>query len=341
MTRAALVEPALEGGARRLLPGLALAGAIGLAATGVGRLVPVVGAPVIAIAAGMLAAPLAGRIGLPVTAVVAGGRIASRYVLQAAIVLFGTGLSLASVLHVGLASLPVMLGTLAACLGMAWLAGRLLGVGGDLRTLIAAGTGICGASAIGALAPVLAASEAAVGYAMSTIFVFNVAAVLIFPVAGHLLGLGAHGFGLWAGTAINDTSSVTAAGYAYGRAAGDYAIVVKLTRALMIIPMVLVAGARRAGGPGVRPRIHTLVPPFLPLFLLAVLANSTGLVPKGAHPALGFAAGLGVAVAMAGVGLGIRPGELRRAGPRPLVLGGILSVTVALVGLGLQALVGG
>jgi uncharacterized integral membrane protein (TIGR00698 family) len=314
---------------------------IGGLAVGVGRLLPVVGAPVVAIALGMLMGQLATVAGWPVAA---GSRVAGRYVLQGAIVAFGTGLSLTSVLRVGLSSLPVMLGTLAACAGVAGLAGRLLRIDGDLRTLIGAGTGICGASAIGAVAPVIVAGEAAVGYAMSTIFVFNVAAVLVFPAVGHLLGLGAHSFGLWAGTAVNDTSSVTAAAYAYGRAAGDYAIVVKLCRALMIIPLVLVVALlrhrRRTSPAPTRPRIGRLVPPFLPLFLLAALANSVGAVPRGTHPLLGFAATLGVAVAMAGVGLGIQPADLRRAGIRPLLFGLVLSLTVAGTGLGLQALTG-
>jgi uncharacterized integral membrane protein (TIGR00698 family) len=344
---------------RRLLPGLAIAVGVGSVAVGTGRLLPVVGAPVVAIVLGALVGPVARTAGWPVAA---GSRVAARYVLQAAIVAFGTGLSLTSVLRVGLSSLPVMLGTLAACAGMAWIAGRLLGVDADLRVLIGAGTGVCGASAIGAVAPVIVASEAAVGYAMSTIFVFNVAAVLVFPAVGHLLGLGAHSFGLWAGTAINDTSSVTAAAYTYGRAAGDYAIVVKLCRALMIVPLVLGIALLRpdrrqpqssqpqpsspaslspaSSSESARPPIRRLVPAFLPLFLAAALANSVGAVPHAAHPLLGFAATLGVAVAMAGVGLGIRPADLRRAGVRPLVFGLVLSLTVAVTGLGLQALAG-
>jgi uncharacterized integral membrane protein (TIGR00698 family) len=325
--------------AQRRLPGLAVAVGIGCLAVGAGRMLPVVGAPVVAIVLGALVGQVARVAGWPVEA---GGRAAGRYVLQGAIVAFGTGLSLMSVLRVGVSSLPVMLGTLAACAGVARLAGRLLRIDGDLRTLIGAGTGICGASAIGAVAPVIGASRAAVGYAMSTIFVFNVAAVLVFPAAGHLLGLDAHSFGLWAGTAVNDTSSVAAVGYAYGQAAGDYAIVVKLCRALMIIPLVIAIAALRTRGEGEspRPRIRRLVPAFLPLFLVAALANSVGAVPSGARPLLGIAATLGVAVAMAGVGLGIRPADVRRAGLRPLLFGLILSVTVAVTGLGLQALTG-
>lgn len=106
----------------------------------------------------------------------------------------------------------------------------------DARLLIGVGTGICGASAIAATQAVVKAKESQVAYAIGTIFSFNIVAVLAFPQIGHLLG--PHAFGLWAGTAINDTSSVVAAGYAYGGDVGSYAVVVKLTRSLMIIPIV-------------------------------------------------------------------------------------------------------
>ncbi|MEU3454138.1 putative sulfate exporter family transporter [Micromonospora sp. NPDC006766] len=317
-----------------------------------------VGAPVLAIVGGMLAGPLARR---RRWAIDPGARFAGRYVLQAAIVIFGLGLSLAAVVRIGVSSLPVMLGTLAACFAVAALAGRALGVPADLRLLIGSGTGICGASAIGAIAPVIAAGEAAIGYAMSTIFVFNLLAVLIFPAVGHLLGLDAASFGLWAGTAINDTSSVVAAGYAYSRAAGDEAVAVKLVRALMIIPLVLAVALARhrapagdTGGCGVpvrpaagpsgkervagRLRVSRLVPTFIPLFLLAAAVNTLGLVPDRARDGLGLAATVALAVAMAGIGLGISTGDLRRSGIRPLLLGGLLSLTVAVTGLGLQTL---
>lgn len=342
-------------GLRRLVPGLALAGAIGAVAVAGGRAAPIVGAPVLAIGGGMLAGPIARRRGWMIGP---GARFAGQHVLQAAIVIFGLGLSLAAVVRIGLGSLPVMLGTLAACFTVAAVAGRALGVPPELRLLLGSGTGICGASAIGAVAPVIAAGEAAVGYAMSTIFVFNLLAVLVFPPVGHLLGLDAQSFGLWAGTAVNDTSSVVAAGYAYSRAAGDQAVAVKLTRALMIIPLVLavsvarrpgVQGARSTGQPaGVgnhrvvprgRARIGRLVPAFIPLFLLATVVNSLGLVPPAARDGLGLAATAALAIAMAGIGLGISPGDLRRSGLRPLILGGLLSLTVAVTGLALQALV--
>lgn len=350
------------GDARGLLPGVAVAAAIGAVATGLGTVVPVVGAPVIAVLLGLLArtvldrrgsaAPLGSAAALGSagagTAIHAGSRFAGRHVLQAAVVVLGTGLSVRSVLRTGVASLPVMLGTLALCLAAAWLLGRLLRIPDPLRTLIGAGTGICGASAIAALRGVVAADEVSVAYAVSTIVVYNITAAVVFPPVGRLLGLSQHAFGLWAGTAVNDTSSVVATGYAYGEAAGRYAVTVKLTRALMIIPVVLGAAARTrraeraadpaAGRAAARTPLWRLVPPFLVLFLLAATANSAGLIPAGWQGPLARLAGYLVAVALAGVGLGVRVAELRRAGLRPLLFGGLLSVLVALGSLGLQAL---
>ena len=120
-----------------------------------------------------------------------------------------------------------------------FVAGRLLKVGFNLKSLIGVGTAICGGSAIAAVAPIIEAEDQEIAYAISTVFLFNVVAVFIFPALGHALGLTQMGFGLFAGTAINDTSSVVAAGYTFGNAAGDYATIVKLTRTIMIVPIAL------------------------------------------------------------------------------------------------------
>ncbi|GAB3393831.1 hypothetical protein GCM10027568_23430 [Humibacter soli] len=220
----------------RLVPGLAVVIVIAAVATWLGTLAPVVGAPVFGIVLGVIvAAVFRGP-----SAIGPGAAIAGKRVLQASVVVLGTGLSLRQVLTVGATSLPVMLGTLAVALLGAWLIGKALRVNGDIRTLIGVGTGICGASAIAATTSVIGATEAEVAYAMGTIFTFNIAAVLLFPALGHLMGLSQHAFGLWAGTAINDTSSVVAASTVYGQAAASYGVVVKLTRTLMIIPISLV-----------------------------------------------------------------------------------------------------
>ncbi|MET8908983.1 putative sulfate exporter family transporter [Micromonospora sp. NPDC004551] len=320
--------------------GLGAAVLLGLAATVAGTLVPVVGAPVFAVVAGVLLSPLTRRRS---AAMAPGLNLAKGPVLQLSVVFLGAQLSLGQVLSVGAGSLPVMLGTLAVCLLLAWSVGRRLGVPRDLRTLIGVGTGICGASAIAATTPAIRAKSNDVAYAISTIFLFNVAAVLVFPPLGHALGLSAHEFGLFAGTAVNDTSSVVAAAGVYGPDAAGYAVVVKLVRTLMIIPVVLVLTTLTRRGADLpetsKARLAaSLVPWFLVAFLAVAALNTAGLIPATAQAALHQAALLFIAVALAGVGLSTDVAALRRTGARPLLLGLILWAAVSATSLGLQFL---
>ncbi|MFI5593724.1 YeiH family protein [Amycolatopsis sp. NPDC051758] len=335
---------------RRAGPGLAVAVTVAAIATLLGELVPIVGGPVFGILLGTLAAAVVPA--LRADRCTVGYAIASKPILQLSIVVLGTGLSLQEVVHVGGSSLPVMLGTLAIALGGAWLLGRLLGVRGDTQILIGVGTGICGASAIAATTAVIKAKQAQVAYAIGTIFTFNIAAVLLFPPIGHLIGMSPHSFGLWAGTAINDTSSVVAASFAYGGDAGSYGIVVKLTRTLMLIPIVIalaVLTARRVaaerGEPvgGFRWKAlpwRKIIPLFLLGFIAAATLDTVGAIPAGWHPALSTLGTFLITTALAGIGLSLRLADMRRAGHRPLLLGALLWIAVAASSLGLQAITG-
>lgn len=325
------------------VPGLAAALAVAGAGTAVGRLFPVIGGPVSGIVLGVLVAVLT----KPGARLRSGIDFASKPVLKLSVVILGSQLSLAQIVRVGAGSLPVMVGTLAVCLAAAYGIGRWLGVVGDLRTLIGVGTGVCGASAIAAATPVIGAAGAEVAYAVSTVFLFNIAAVLAFPVLGHLLGLSQHAFGLFAGTAVNDMSSVVAATATYGPDAASYGVVVKLTRTLMIIPICLGLSAlatRRArlsaGATAGRVRVAKLVPGFLIAFLAVAGANTAGLIPAEAHHGLSELAVFLITVALSAIGLSTDIGGLRRAGPRPLILGACLWVVVSAGSLGLQWLTG-
>ncbi|KHL01425.1 YeiH family protein [Sinomonas humi] len=327
------------------LPGLAVALVVAGAAALLGQLAPIIGGPVFGILLGVLAA--AGIRPLRAERMTAGYRAAGTFVLQASIVVLGTGLSLGEVARVGATSLPVMLGTLAVALGGAALAGRALGLDADTRTLIGVGTGICGASAIAAASAAIKPKDSDVAYAIGTIFTFNIAAVLLFPPLGHLLGLSAHSFGLWSGTAVNDTSSVVAAAESYGGGASSYAIVVKLTRSLMIIPIVTALVALRtkreqAAEGGTRSRLpwRRMVPAFIIGFVLAAALDTVGAVPASWHPGLSALGTFLVTIALAGIGLNLRISEMRKAGARPLLLGGVLWAAVGLTSLGLQAVTG-
>ena len=352
---------------RGVAPGLALAVAVAAVATVVGQHVPLVGSAV----PGAVIGAVIALIVKPGERLAPGVKFAGTFLLQCSVVLLGTQLSIAQAARVGVASLPVMLGTLAVCLSAAWLYGRLLGIPRDLRTLIGVGTGICGGSAIAAVSPVIEAASTDVAYAISTIFLFNITAVLVFPLIGHAIGMSQQSFGLFAGTAVNDTSSVVATATTYGAAAASHAIVVKLVRTLMIIPICLgLAGltARRkqaedangtaAPAPAPAParssarssarmsarmsplRAVRLVPWFLIGFVAAAALNSAGPIPAASHGPLQHTSVFLVAVALSAIGLSTNVPALRKAGPRPLLLGALLWITVAAASLGLQALTG-
>ena len=331
--------------ARALLPGLVPVVVLTAVATVLGRLAPVVGAPVFAIVGGIAIA----LVRPPGVQARPGLDFAAKTVLKASIVVLGTGLSFHEVLTIGVASLPVLLGTLAVALLGAIVVGRSLGVARYLRTLIGVGTGICGASAVAATDAVISASDADVSYAIATIFTFNVAAVLTFPSIGHGLGLSPHAFGLWSGTAINDLSSVVAASTIFGHGATSYAVVVKLTRTLMIVPIAVGLSAWRArairprataDGPGALRGMRHVVPVFIGWFLVAVALNTIGLVPTSWHSALSATAAGMITMALGAIGLSTQPRDICHAGFRPLVLGAILWVLVAATSLALQALTG-
>ncbi|MGN9839776.1 YeiH family protein [Nonomuraea sp. H19] len=336
-------------GHRGVIPGLALAVSLAALATGLGSLVPLVGGPVFGILAGVAAGwalrrsePAAFERCRP------GSAVAGRHVLQAAIVVMGLGLPLTEVLGVGGAALPVTLGTLGIALAGAWLLGGLLRLHPETRLLIGVGTGVCGASAIAAVAAVARPAQERVAQAMGTIFTFNVLAVLVYPLLGRLLGLSPQGFGLWAGTAINDTSSVVAAAYSYGSEAGQHAVVVKLARSLMIVPICLALHAwrhrsdRRA--PAARPPGRAGLLRAFPLFIVAFVAASalaaTGAIPASWLPALSWAGSFLITVALTGIGLTLDPARTRRSGARSLLLGGLLGIAVGTTGLLLQVFTG-
>ncbi len=169
-----------------------------------------------------------------------GTKFMSKRVLKFAIILLGAGLSIQTILTVGSISLVVMCFTLFTCFGIGHFVGRALKLNWKMSNLISAGTGICGGSAIAAIAPAIDATDTDIAMAMSATFLFDMVMIIIFPLMGKWLGLSDMAYGLWAGTAVNDTSSVVAAGFAFSDAAGDFAVMVKLTRTLAIIPVVII-----------------------------------------------------------------------------------------------------
>ena len=320
--------------ARGLATGIAVLTGTVAAATGAGRMLPLVGAPALGLLIGIAVrqAYEPSRVALKVFS------FGSRTILQAAIVLLGATFGLGRVAAIGRTSLPLMLVTLLIALASTALIGRLLRVQQPLRMLVGVGTAICGASAIGAVAGVVVASETEIAYAISTIFAFNVVAVLLYPSLGHAIGLSQHAFGLWAGTAINDTSSVVAAASIYGHAASHVAVVTKLARATMIIPIVatLAAMEMRSGRTKRHQKLWRLIPGFILCFLAASALNTAGLVGPEAATQFTRTSAVLITVALASIGLSTRVADLRSTGIRPLLLGAALWAVVGASGLLLQ-----
>jgi uncharacterized integral membrane protein (TIGR00698 family) len=322
--------------------GLALCLGIAACAQVVGSHIPVIGAPLVAILLGVAITNLLGRARSRFQV----GEI-SKGALKCGIVLLGGALDLRDVLHTGASSLLVLVFTIMTGMSAAFWLGARAGVSWRLRCLIGIGTTICGASAIAALAPVVRAMAEEITYSISAVFLLNMVAVILFPVLGHALALSDHGFGLWAGTAINDTSAVVAAAFAYSHDAGNYAIIVKLTRTTLIIPLVIGFGlATRQFGVTVREetasifhRARKAVPWFVALFFAASLLNTFGVVGRLA-PDVQLLGRLVLLVALAGVGLQGHWRAFSRAGPRPLLLGVTTWAVVAASSLAVQGLMG-
>ncbi len=325
---------------KAIAPGLFFALVLAVVAWLLGRLVPIIGGPVFGIVLGILIGNILGK--PEVTA--KGLSFASKKILQWSIVALGGGLSLTQVFNAGLSSLSVMLFTLSAAFIAAYGAGRLMGVPVKLTSLIGMGTAICGGSAIAAISPIIEAEDKDIAYSISTVFMFNVAAVLIFPPFGHLLGFSDSAFGLWAGTAINDTSSVVAAGYAYSNAAGAYATVVKLTRTTMIIPISLIFALivsiqkkRRAGGNDkVSYSFKKVFPWFILLFLTASLLNTVGIINGRAADTFTETGKFFIVVALSAIGLNSDFKKMIKTGIKPMLLGLIVWGCVTLVSLAVQ-----
>lgn len=252
---------------------------------------------------------------------------ASKLLLQASVVGLGFGMPLAAVVEAGAAGIGYTVAGIALALGLGLLLGRWLRVEGETSLLITAGTSICGGSAIAAVGASIGARTEAMSVSLATVFVLNAVALYLFPPVGRLLGLGEEQFAVWAAVAIHDTSSVVGAAAEYGARALETATVLKLARALWIVPLALGAAvlARR---PGAAPRVA--IPWFILLFVAAALTRT--LLPPAAHPALDAlarAARTGLVLTLFLIGAGLSRATLRAVGARPLVQGVLLWAAVA------------
>lgn len=315
------------------MTGILLSFILALIATWLGGLFPIIGGPVIGIVLGII---INNTLGKPQNTVKGIG-FTSKKILQWAIIVLGAGLNLNQVWKTGLDSLSVMLFTILAAFISAYFFGKLMGIPTKLKSLIGVGTAICGGSAIASVAPIIEADESEVAYSISTIFLFNIIAVLIFPPLGHLLHFSDKAFGLWAGTAINDTSSVVAAGYAFSNTAGAYATIVKLTRTTMIIPISIIFAIITAvqkkkassNNKTVNYSLKKIFPWFVLWFLVASLLNTIGLFNTNVVHYINILGKFMIVMALSAVGLTSDFRKMIKTGVKPIFLGLIVWFTVA------------
>lgn len=335
--------------AAKLLPGFALALVIAAAAKLLESLLPVhlIGASVIALFIGMII----NCFWKPSELFAGGLKFTSKKILKFAIILLGASLNIRMVLEVGRMSLCVMLFTLLTCFGIGHFVGKALKINWKLSNLISAGTGICGGSAIAAIAPAIDADDSDIAYAMSATFLFDMAMIVLFPIMGQAMGLSDMAYGLWAGTAVNDTSSVVAAGYAFSEAAGDFATMVKLTRTLAIIPTVIIfslisAHLKRkeasANGEAVKAKlgITKIIPWFILGFLALAVINSFGVIPAAVSSGMKDVSKFLMIAALAAIGLNTSFKDMKKSGIRPMLHGFIISVLVVVVAIAVEYFMG-
>ena len=269
-------------------------------------------------------------------------KFASKKILKAAIVLLGASLSIRTIMSVGQMTFFVMIFTFAMCFGGGYFIRKLFGLNWKLSNLISAGTGICGGSAVAAIAPVIDADDKDIAFAMSSTFLFDMVMIALYPLMGKALGMTDIAYGIWAGTSVNDTASVVASGYAFSEAAGDFASMVKLTRTIAIIPTVLVfawIGVRmkkkemQATGDGKKVNMMKIIPWFIGGFLLLAVLNSVGCIPVAVAGGMKSTSKFLMVTALAAIGLNTSLLDFKKAGLKPMFYGITIDTLVTLTAL--------
>ncbi len=269
-------------------------------------------------------------------------KFTSKRILKVAIILLGASLSIKTIMSVGKMTFFVMIFTFAMCFGGGYFVRKIFGLNWKLSNLISAGTGICGGSAIAAIAPAIDAEDKDIAFAMSSTFLFDMVMVALYPLMGKALGMTDIAYGIWAGTSVNDTASVVASGYAFSEIAGDFATMVKLTRTIAIIPTVLVfayIGARlkqkelKAANNGQKVNIVKIIPWFIGGFLLLAVINSVGFIPTTLSGVMKGASKFLMVTALAAIGLGTSLSDFKKAGLKPMFYGITIDTLVTLTAL--------
>ena len=325
---------------RKHLSGILISAGIAAIAYIISLILPagILGETLIALLLGMLLNPLVCRyevfdLGINWT---------SKKILRAGIIIAGITLSFSQVIIAGKYALILLIFTLVTSFGVGYICKKIFKINWKLASLLSISTAICGGTAVATLGPTIRAKNRDIAYAISATFIFDIITVIAFPWIGQLLGLSDTGYGLWIGTAVNDTSSVVAAGYAFSDAAGLLATIVKLTRTLFIVPVVLIfssiyakieTSSKTAG----KVNIRKIFPWFILGFLAVVGIRSTGVVPDNIVAGLSFLSKFFLSMALAAIGLKTSLKEVAGVGIKPMIAGVIIDISVVFVALFAQA----
>ena len=299
-----------------------------------GKAFPIIGGAVIAILAGMVVTVFFKEKG----AFEPGIKFTSKKILQWAVILLGFGLNLNVIVETGKQSLPIIVCTIATSLIVAFVLHKAMKIPANISTLVGVGSSICGGSAIAATAPVIDADDEEVAQAISIIFFFNVVAAIVFPTFGSLIGFdttSGEAFGIFAGTAVNDTSSVTACAstwdsmWSLGSATLDKAVTVKLTRTLAIIPITLVLAFWRTkkqnnASEGKKVSMKAIFPFFILYFIAASIITTVAVsagVSADVFSPIKELSKFFMVLAMAAIGLNTDIVKLIKTGGKPLIMG--------------------
>ena len=316
-----------------------------------GKLFPIIGGAVIAILLGMLVTVFLKN----KTPFEAGIKFTSKKILQWAVILLGFGLNLNVIFKTGLQSLPIILCTITISLVIAFIIHKLLNIPSKISTLIGIGSSICGGSAIAATAPIINADDEEIAQSISVIFFYNVLAAILFPILGKLIGFdttSAEAFGIFAGTAVNDTSSVTAAAATWdsmwnlGSATLDKAVTVKLTRTLAIIPITLILAflqTRKVTDSEHKVSLKKIFPFFIIYFVIASIITTVALslgVSGDFFIPLKTLSKFLIVTAMSAIGLNTNIVKLIKTGTKPLIIGACCWLGITGVCLLMQKLLG-
>lgn len=325
---------------KKYAPGIVLSGGIAAAAYLVSSFLPagILGSTLIALLLGMLLHPIFNRYEV----LNPGINLTSKKILRAGIIMAGITLSFPQVIRAGKYALILMMFTLATSFGVGYICKKIFKINWKLSSLLSVSTAICGGTAVATLGPVIEAEDRDIAYAISATFIFDIITVIAFPWIGRLIGLGDTGYGLWIGTAVNDTSSVVAAGYAFSDPAGQLATIVKLTRTLFIVPIVLIfswiyAKKEISSQTAAKVNIRKIFPWFILGFLAMVSIRSTGFLPDNIVEGVAWMSKFFLSMALAAIGLKTSLKEVAGVGIKPMIAGIVIDTSVVFVSLFVQA----